>query len=233
MTLRRAPGLISIAGPIPPAAIHAHHAMQITVARAGAIWFGDRRCASVLIDADVAHALHADDALTLLIEPESHLCADLRIRLLRGSPSRVDLPLSVESDPTVENLLSQLSQPNPCFARHLDPRIEATLAWLDTLALEGRWTEVSLAAALTLTGLSQGRFLHLFKAQTGVPWRPMLVWRRAQVAMTYAAQGMSLTSAAHAAGYADSAHLSRQFKAMFGRPPSAVLEGLESEVESG
>jgi AraC-like DNA-binding protein len=37
---------------------------------------------------------------------------------------------------------------------------------------------------------------------------------------------MSLTKAAHAAGFASSAHFSAAFRDMFGMTPSALLQGL-------
>lgn len=105
----------------------------------------------------------------------------------------------------------------------MDKRIEDVLAWLDRLEMESRWDEVSLQGALAQSHLSESRFLHLFSEQVGTPWRGYLVWRRALVAATIAAAGVSLTDAAHSAGYADSAHLSRQFKALFGFTPSAAM----------
>ena len=105
-----------------------------------------------------------------------------------------------------------------------DARISAVLDWLDVLEQRGDWGAVSLEGALALAHLSRSRFLHLFSAEVGSPWRTYLVWRRALVAMTLALGGASLTKAAHAAGYADSAHLSRQFVALFGIAPSAFLK---------
>ncbi len=53
-------------------------------------------------------------------------------------------------------------------------------------------------------------------------FRPYLLWRRFLKVWELLAQGESLSAAAHAAGFADAAHLSRTSKQMFGFPPSSM-----------
>ena len=85
-----------------------------------------------------------------------------------------------------------------------------------------------LDAALTLDDvaevacLSPSRFRHLFVEQTGMALRPYILWRRMLRAWELLTAGGSLSAAAHAAGFADAAHLSRTSRAMFGFPPSAI-----------
>ena len=76
-------------------------------------------------------------------------------------------------------------------------------------------------------GLSASRFLHLFKAETGVPLRRYRLWNRMGAAVAAVRDGQSLTEAAHAAGFASSAHFSTAFRDMFGMMPSELLKGLE------
>lgn len=76
-------------------------------------------------------------------------------------------------------------------------------------------------------GLSASRFLHLFKAETGVPLRRYRLWNRMGAAVAAFRDGQSLTEAAHAAGFASSAHFSTAFRDMFGMMPSELLRGLE------
>jgi AraC-like DNA-binding protein len=66
--------------------------------------------------------------------------------------------------------------------------------------------------------------MHLFKEQVGVPLRRYLLWHRILAAVDRATQGETLTEAAHASGLADSAHLSRAFREIFGLSPSRVLK---------
>lgn len=70
-------------------------------------------------------------------------------------------------------------------------------------------------------GLSESRFRHAFKAATGVPLKRFRVWNRIGAAMRAVQEGANLTEAAHAAGFASSAHFSAAFRAMFGLTPSA------------
>jgi AraC-like DNA-binding protein len=75
-------------------------------------------------------------------------------------------------------------------------------------------------------GLSASRFLHLFKAETGVPLRRYRIWNRMGAAVRACGEGSSLTEAAHAAGFASSAHFSSAFREMFGMMPSDLLKAL-------
>jgi AraC-like DNA-binding protein len=76
-------------------------------------------------------------------------------------------------------------------------------------------------------GLSPSRFLHLFKAETGVPLRRYRIWNRMGAAVRACSEGASLTEAAHAAGFASSAHFSTAFRDMFGMMPSDLLKTLQ------
>jgi AraC-like DNA-binding protein len=55
-----------------------------------------------------------------------------------------------------------------------------------------------------------------------MPLRSYVLWRRLLHVWTLLVQGESLSAAAHAAGFADSAHLARTARTMFGLPPSAL-----------
>jgi AraC-like DNA-binding protein len=88
---------------------------------------------------------------------------------------------------------------------------------------DGDHSLMELAAG---AGLSASRFLHLFKAETGVPLRRYRLWNRMGAAVGAFHDGMSLTEAAHAAGFASSAHFSAAFRDMFGMMPSQLLNGL-------
>jgi AraC-like DNA-binding protein len=70
--------------------------------------------------------------------------------------------------------------------------------------------------------LSPSHFLHLFKAETGVPFRRYRTWARMGAALKAVRGGRSLTEAAHAAGFSSSAHFSSAFAQMFGLPPSRL-----------
>lgn len=79
--------------------------------------------------------------------------------------------------------------------------------------------------------LSPSRFRHLFVEQTGMALRPYILWRRFLRVWDLLAEGESLSTAAHRAGFADAAHLTRTSRRMFGFPPSALQ--LSTPLQSG
>lgn len=102
----------------------------------------------------------------------------------------------------------------------IDPRIERALHILkhapDNL--------VSAEAVAEEISLSPSRFAHLFRAEVGLPVRRYLLWRRLRNAVRLLGAGDSITTVAHAAGFADSAHLTRTFRKMFGLAPSEIFQ---------
>jgi AraC-like DNA-binding protein len=77
-----------------------------------------------------------------------------------------------------------------------------------------------LSDLATRVGLSTSRLGHLFAEQVGVPYPVWRRWLRLQLALAAVQRGASLTTAAHASGFADSAHLTRSCRAMFGITPT-------------
>lgn len=86
-------------------------------------------------------------------------------------------------------------------------------------------SELTLEEVAGVACLSPSRFRHLFVEQTGMALRPYILWRRFLHVWELLAQGMSVSAAAHAAGFADAAHLSRTSRRAFGFPPSAMPMG--------
>jgi AraC-like DNA-binding protein len=101
--------------------------------------------------------------------------------------------------------------------RRLDARLESLL---DILELEN----VSIAEAAHRAGLSESRATHLMTEKLGAPprtWRPWLRLRNAIGEVAF--HGANLTQAAHRAGFADSAHLTRTSKTMLGVTASHMV----------
>jgi AraC family transcriptional regulator len=110
--------------------------------------------------------------------------------------------------------------------RRLDPRVAEVLAAVgaaDDL-------KISLNDAAAIVFLSPSRFAHLFTEHVGLPFRRYVLWRKVTRAMLNVGRRPSLGAAAHAAGFADAAHMTRTFNQMFGIPPSAMLQGEFYEV---
>jgi AraC family transcriptional regulator len=81
---------------------------------------------------------------------------------------------------------------------------------------------ITLEQVASVAFLSPSRFRHLFVEQTGMGLREYVLWRRFVKVWELRMQGVSLSEAAHAAGFADSAHLTRTSRSMFGIPPSLM-----------
>lgn len=100
----------------------------------------------------------------------------------------------------------------------LDARVEHVLQSLDA-DIDRPFQE--LAAGLCL---SPSRLSHLFSAELGVSFRSYVLWKRTMLAWELAASApaLPLTDIAHTTGFADSAHLSRAFRALLGATPTTL-----------
>lgn len=99
-----------------------------------------------------------------------------------------------------------------------DPRLLRAVAYINANLAR----PLSLAEVAAVVHLSPGRYRHLFAAQTGTGLRQYILWRRFVSVWEHSMRGESLSTAAHAAGFADSAHLTRACRRMMGIPPSAL-----------
>jgi AraC-like DNA-binding protein len=81
---------------------------------------------------------------------------------------------------------------------------------------------ITLQRVAAVAHLSPSRFRHLFAEQTGMALRPYILWRRFVSVWEHRMNGATLSEAAHAAGFADSAHLARTSRRMIGIPPSLL-----------
>ena len=220
---------------------HAHHAIQLTFSLGGRFAFrigGDVVDGpGVLIAPDVSHAYLAEGRNAIvLVEPESRPGAALRCALAGRDFARqdcgglADLASRLSSvwegprpdDATLvglgKSIVARLAEPD-AGPQAIDARITRVL---DRLSAEPD-LRMTAASAAALACLSDSRFSHLFVEQVGLPFRTYVLWRRLTVAVAGIAAGASLTSAAHEAGFADSAHFSRTFLRMFGVPASLLL----------
>lgn len=100
----------------------------------------------------------------------------------------------------------------------LEPRLARALAYMHAHLDR----PLALGDVAAVVALSESRFRHLFVAGTGSSFRAYLLWLRINRAIEAAQAGASWTDAAHEAGFADSAHLSRTHRRMFGIEPSAI-----------
>src|SRR4051812_47481965 len=112
--------------------------------------------------------------------------------------------------------------------RRLDDRVTRVLA-----AIRGSdELRISIDDAAAMAYLSPSRFAHLFKQQVGLPFRRYILWRKLIRAVLAVGRERTIAAAAHAADFADAAHLTRTFYQMFGLPPSVMMRGEFFEISS-
>lgn len=119
--------------------------------------------------------------------------------------------------PALDDLLSysqRRSGANPA-----DRRISRIITYLHANC-DDQTPVADLARAV---GLSSSRFQHLFTAEIGVPFRRYRAWSRLRAAWREIAKGSNFTTAAHGAGFANSAHFAREFRRTFGSVASNGL----------
>jgi len=223
-------------GVYPKTALHAHHAVQVTLALRGAVTLEtpDQRIRgeALAVAPDAEHALFSPDGLVaiLFVDPEGRPGRALQRTLFSSStiapvsaPQLADLPARLRaayeagdtSDDTLIGLGHALiAQLTPGSER--DERPEVRVRRMSDWAAARLDTPVSLAEAAAHVGLSTGRARHLFVESTGLPFRTYLLWLRLTKAVRLFSGGSTLTDAAHGAGFSDSSHLSRTFRRMFG-----------------
>jgi AraC-like DNA-binding protein len=221
---------------------HAHHAIQVTLAPAQPVrlrcvgepdW---RQCRASIVMPGKPHQFDGcgHDVAMLFVEPETvagrmliarHGASDLAglddegvLAMAAGLLGEMD----AGADDAVlvagaKRIVERLAGEVPAVAA-VDPRIATAVDWMRARLA----SPMSLAEVAAIVHLSPGRFRHLFVAQTGISFRAYLLWARVGSAMVTAMGGGSWTSAAQDSGFADSAHLSRTCRRMFGIAPSML-----------
>jgi len=115
----------------------------------------------------------------------------------------------------IEDALGDLVGFAEARAGSVDPRVRRVLGSLRRNYL----TFDCVPTAATATNLSVSRFQHVFTQEVGVPFRRYRAWCRMRGAIAAVLDGSNLTDAAHAAGFSDQPHFSREFRRFFGAPP--------------
>jgi AraC-like DNA-binding protein len=233
-------------------AVHAHHAVQVALALEGRFRFQSPEdgvwldCAGAVIASNHPHAFDGRNAPALahlFVEPVSLAGRVLHQRfsgangifvlhgpLLETAAGSLAASYRASREPadlitTARGVIGLLTEgveaPHPA-----DPRI---LLALDHIR-DNLGATVSLTRVAAVVHLSPSRFRHLFVAEMGLAFRPYVLWLRLQQAVEAFAAGESLTTAAYRAGFADSAHLSRTFRRMYGM--SAATLTLEQPLRS-
>jgi AraC family transcriptional regulator len=229
---------------------HAHHAIQIVIALDGRVaicgaqggWLESR---GIVVRPDAEHSFDCNGALGVMIfvDPESAegawLAASLRQDITTVPDSRLDAivpglrafgdrPDEGEDVAALIRGCVQGLRPGPAPARRIDARVTSVL---DTIRASDD-LRISLDRAADMACLSATRFAHVFREQVGLPFSRYMLWRKLTRAMVAIASEGTIGAAAHAADFADAAHLTRTSYQMVGMAPSALLRGEFIEIPS-
>jgi AraC-like DNA-binding protein len=228
--------------------LHQHHMIQLGISLGRPIKIRYSPTAiyqlyqNIIINSNVPHQVVAAGKLPIIflwIDPESEIGHHLRhtyfnkTQAIQIAPQKLEpiLPILAQTALEIETcteaealtkIILQVIEPSKAQLALLDPRVLQTIELLkaqhkqdDSFSLEQLAAEVYL---------SPSRLMHLFREQIGLPIRRYSLWQHMLNALLEMARGRSLTEAAHDAGFADSAHMTRTFRMMFGIKPSELFK---------
>jgi AraC-like DNA-binding protein len=188
-----------------------------------------------VVPPNLRHTIASDhrSVICVLIEPET-VCAgalELLARRLSGTERQFFVERiraayeQLQHQPCTGDTVSAAFDVM-CFGealprRTLDPRVVQAIAQI------GRFSgdPVTAASCAAEAGLSASRFLHLFKQQTGIPFRSFRAWKRARHLLHFANQDLNLARLAQEIGYPDSTHFSHSIRRFYGLKPRAIFLG--------
>ncbi|CAN7767437.1 helix-turn-helix domain-containing protein [Variovorax sp. LjRoot175] len=136
---------------------------------------------------------------------------------LRARMQAINVPSEEEVSLALDMALFGMQLPK----RSLDERIARVVSAIQAEPGAAH----SAAACALLVGLSQSRFLHLFAAELGTPFRRFRAWKRARGLLGLLHQDCSLTEMALDSGYADSSHFSNAIRCSYGLRPRDIVAG--------
>ena len=224
------------------ASLHESPAIKVCVALEGNFGLRTRETEdftdydSAIISAGQPHAIDGrrNKMAMLLLVPETKFAQPLApifsdkgiTNLSAGVVEKIrrifaDFDERLKSSDSIEDICFQMIEAiNPSGEiLPIDSRVSLSIEAIRSSREDG----ISVREIAADVELSESRFSHLFTENVRIPVRRYLLWLRLRDAMHLLAHGSSLTETAHAAGFADSAHLTRTFRGMLGIAPSALI----------
>jgi AraC-like DNA-binding protein len=228
------PGVVVYYGSGGQSAPHAHHAVQIARSfdRTFRLNLGRLQldASAACIPSGVQHAIVSNSARLVYVLVDPHgprgLGIARRARELAGKEISFWLGEAAPPEPIPVSLASfgaelvdALAPPVSTEPAPISDDVRAALDYVEQTV--DRLPRLEDAARLAC--LSPSRLTHRFSAEVGLPFRRFVVWTRIRRSALAVADGANLTQAAAAAGFSDSSHLTRVFRATFGVTPSTML----------
>ncbi|MDZ4264790.1 MAG: AraC family transcriptional regulator [Mycobacterium sp.] len=180
---------------------------------------------SVLIPPRLTHHLdtHGGRLVSCYLDPTSDRASGCRDKC-RGASGELAFGHADERalgrPPTDDDAARRwLDLAAPAATRRMDPRIAHAVR---RVAADSPASPSARQLAAD-AGLSESRFLHLFRREAGTSLRRYRLWIRLLRAGVAISAGQSLTEAAAGAGFASPSHLADRFKSTFGLTATQLL----------
>ncbi|OBG79932.1 transcriptional regulator [Mycobacterium sp. E802] len=179
---------------------------------------------SVLIPPRLTHHLSVKGAMvSVYLDPSSQRSASCRQQF-------TDFRHAIGISHAAEAALNTMPADDEAARHWLDVaapdtphRIDARIAMAAKQIREDPTTAVPARELAAAAGLSESRFLHLFRREAGTSLRRYRIWSRLIAAGSAVAAGQNLTTAAVDSGFASPSHLADCFKTTFGLSATQLL----------
>lgn len=185
------------------AARHAHHAHQIVFSRGdgdGLLVEGaTRHDEAWVVPSGVLHRVHAGTG------PATFIYAEPWVYTLESLP-RIERKAPRDADAWLQWLQAEWP------ANPLSPALSALMRDVDRLL----GADLNVGALARRQNISASQLERRLGASLGLPAKQLAIWRRLRFAIERVLAGVTLTAAAHDAGFSDAAHFSRSLRATFG-----------------
>ncbi len=183
------------------------------------------RCRGIYIDGNVEHVCRGGGRFVvfLFVKTSDYACSTEQT-LLRGRPyavldarlaedARALLEACGESPPVLDEKLLALCRFSKASRRRYDPRVEAAIRAVEAAeTIDGD----TIASLLRQVCLSQSRFSHLFKEETGMTLAGYFAFEKQRKTYRYLLTGKSITESCVLAGFDSPSHCAASCNRMFG-----------------
>jgi AraC-like DNA-binding protein len=235
------PGRLMVAGTFSDLAVHHHPAVQITIGGQGSLTLtqdGDAHdvCRLVVVASGARHAVRSDSrsaALTLYFGLQTWQGIALN-RLTRDRGQHRGIWIVADGKRLGEATAASLAANGPHAAaeflvdelcgmedrcssgpRSVHPQLRQAIEVVSSRVPD----HIDVASVAGAVALSPDYLGRLCKQQTGVSFSATIRWERLVTAVGHLIDGLSVTDAAHLAGFADGSHANRVCWEMTGAAP--------------
>lgn len=239
-----APGLALFRGDAGDNRLHQHWVHQCIVSHTAFevhLEEGSLRTQAALIKSQTMHQVVGKQLSSLFVDPTHVLAKALQQEFGEQKPTQEDRSQLArrlknifdtvviqdaqslqQADYTTSALTTQLQNLLGVEVQH-DHSQDRYLHALHYIRSEIEHGDLSLSQLARHFHLSESRFSHWFKQQSGIALRSYIKWQRLIAAVDALQSGLSFVEAANQAGFTDQAHFNKTFVAHFGIVPSQFL----------